>query len=175
MQLQGLANWIGQFNPSTRPLISRTRALIRYFKNRHLNTPIKLSKGMKLSISKWYLDTVIPQTLGTPFPLINIQTDASLTGFGFIINKVAFHGTFDLSMSYHINTLELFTIWLALLKVTEKNIAVHIRCDNTTAISAVKRGTSTFFHQTMLSELIWKRACNLNWTLTISHKENSTF
>ena len=26
-----------------------------------------------------------------------------------------------------------------------------------------------FFHQTMLSELIWKRACNLNWTLTISH------
>ena len=169
MQMQGLANWVGQFNPSTRPLISRTRVLIKYFKNRHLDAPIKLTRSMKLSITKWYSDKVTPQTLGIATPSISIQTDASLKGFGFKINQIAFHGTFDTSMAYHINTLELLTIWLALLKVTERNIAIHIRCDNTTAVSAIKRGTSVFFHQIMLSELIWKRACNMQWTLTISH------
>ena len=169
MRLQGLANWIGQFNPSTRPLVSRTRILLRFFKRNHLDASIRLTKGMKLSIVKWCSDTVIPQALGTPSPSITIQTDASLKGYGFRINQKAFHGRFDQSMTYSINTLELLTIWYALLMVSEKNVSIQIRCDNTTAVSAIRRGTSVIFHLTMLSELIWKRACALNWTLSVSH------
>ena len=120
MQLQGLANWIGQFDPLVRLLLSRTRALLKIFRRRKLDAPFVLSPGMRLSLVKWLSFPSLPQALGNPSPTILIQTDASLQGWGFQINQTAFKGKFDTSMSYNINILELLTIWFSLLMVTEQ-------------------------------------------------------
>ena len=169
MRVQGLANWIGQFNPTTRALKSRTKLLLRILKRWHLDTPIRLTKGMKLSLVKWLTEKIVPQPLGSPTPSVVIQTDASLKGFGFKINRNTFHGTFDETVEYSINMLELLTIWFALLKVEERNLTIQVLCDNSTAISAVRRGTSNNFQIAMIAEMIWRRVAALNWTLLVSH------
>ena len=169
MQLQGLANWIGQFDPLVRLLLSRTRALLKIFKRRKLDAPFVLSPGMRLSLVKWLSFPSLPQALGNPSPTILIQTDASLQGWGFQINQTAFRGKFDTSMAYSINTLELLTIWFALLMVEESHVVIQVLCDNSTAVAAVRRGTSTVFHHASLAELIWKRATTLGWTLSAAH------
>ena len=169
MRVQGLANWIGQFNPTTRALLSSTKRLLKRLKRRHLDAPLRFTIGMKLSLVKWLWDTIVPQPLGNPTPSVVIQTDASLKGFGFKINQNTFHGTFDKTVKYSINMLELLTIWLALLKCQARNVTIQILCDNSTAISAVKRGTSNVFTLAMVTELIWRRAAARNWTLLISH------
>ena len=171
MKIQGLANWIGQFDPVTRALISRTKVILRKFKRGHLDAQIMLNRGLKLGLVRWLSTTTIPQTLGKPAPSIVIQTDASLEGWGFRINQSPFKGEFDQMEEYSINTLELLTVWFALLMVEEKGIAIQILCDNSTAISAVRRGTSPIFHLSMISELIWRRTVAYKWTMSISHIE----
>ena len=170
MRVQGLANWIGQTNQIARMLVAKTKVLLRKFRREHLDTQIVLSKGMKLSLIKWVYTPTIHQQLGNPLPTIIIQTDASLRGYGFQIDQTPFQGDFDQSMrNYSINTLELVTIWLALMKVTKENQIIHILCDNSTAVSAVRRSTTTVYHLAMISELIWRRATSMGWTLTVSH------
>ena len=41
--------------------------------------------------------------------------------------------------------------------------------DNTSAISAVRRSSSLSYHLSAISELIWRRATDFHWTLSISH------
>ena len=170
MKLQGLANWIGQTNMIIRLLLARTKILLRVFRKHHLNAPIRLTKGMKLSLIKWIRTPVIPQPLGNPTPTVIIQTDASLNGWGFQINQKAFEGNFDQSMSnWSINSLELLTIWFALLMVTQKNQVIQVLCDNSTAVAAIRRGTTTVHQLSMVTELIWRRTTMMGWTLTASH------
>ncbi len=131
MRLQGLANWIGQSNQIARMFVARTKVLLRIFRYQALGAKLTLSKGMKLSLVKWVQTPKISQQLGNPPPTIIIQTDASLKGWGFQIDQPPFRGEFDQSMSkYSINTLELLTIWFALLKVTKVNQVIQILCDN---------------------------------------------
>ena len=169
MQFQGLANWIGQFHPTIRALLSRTKNLLRVFKRRHLDAPIRLNKGMKLGLVRWLTIPTIPVALGHPRATIIIQSDASEKGWGFEINGIPFSGQFDETMNYPIHTLELLAVWFALLKVTERGAAIQVLCDNSNAVTAVRRCTSTVYHLTMISELIWKRATALGWVLTMSH------
>ena len=61
--------------------------------------------------------------LGIPEPQITIQSDASKTGIGFMVNSHKYHMTLDKSMEhYSINVLELLAIWMATLKVKRGNI-----------------------------------------------------
>ena len=53
--------------------------------------------------------------------------------------------------------------------IEERGIVLQILCDNSTAIAAVRRSTSTAFHLQMISELIWKRIMAMRWTISISH------
>ena len=169
MSVQGLANWIGQFHPVTRALVSRTKNLLRSFRRHHLDAPITLDRGMKLSLVRWLMTPTTPVALGNPVTTIQIQTDASLEGWGFRINQKSFRGNFDKTANYSINTLELLTIWFALLMVEERNAVIQVLCDNSTAVAAVRRCTSPIYHLAMISELIWKRATAWGWTLSISH------
>lgn len=170
MRMQGLANWIGQNNKIIRLMVSQTKILIRAFRKQRLDTPLRLTKGMKLSLIKWLNTPRIPQALGNPTPSVIIQTDASLTGWGMKINNRTFQGTFDHSMgNWSINALELLTIWFALLMVRERNQVIQVLCDNSTAVAAVRRSSSTIFHLAMISELIWRRAIMMGWTLTAAH------
>ena len=170
MRLQGLANWIGQTNQIIRMMMSQTKVILRKFKRQKLDAKIILPKGMKLSLIKWINTPRIPQLLGNPTPTIIIQTDASLKGWGFQINRKTFQGEFDQSMeTWSINTLELLTIWFALLMIQIKDQVIQVLCDNSTAVSAVRRSTSTIFHLAMITELIWRRAAMMGWSLTASH------
>ena len=169
MRLQGVANWLGQHDPIVRLMLSRTRRILRSFKRAALDYPISLNRSMKLSLCKWITGSPVPQSLGTPCPDIIIQTDASLKGWGFQINSSRFSGRFDASITYTINILETLTIWFSLLMIKERGIAIQILCDNSTAISAVRKGASLTPHLSTLSELIWRRAASFQWTISIAH------
>lgn len=169
MKLQGVANWVGQHDPIVKLMLYRTRKIIRAFKKVRLDTPITLSRGMKLSLCKWVTDSRIPQSLGVPSPDIMVQTDASLRGWGFQIDNSRFSGKFDRTMSYNINILEMLTIWYSLLVIRRRGISIQIMCDNSSAIAAVRRGSSRVPHLAVLSELIWRRAASFQWTLSVSH------
>ena len=171
MQLQGLANYIGQFDPVIRTLLATTRTILRRFRLTSANDLIQIPRHLKLRLYKWNKIQTIPQRLGSPAPTLTIQTDASLQGWGFQINQQRYHGVFVKSIKLSINTLELLTIWFALLTVNTKNQVIQVLCDNTTAIAALRKGSSPQFRLSSLAELIWRRATRFNWTLTVSHIE----
>ena len=173
MQLQGMANWIGMHDPIARLMLSRTRKIIKTFKRMDIDKPVTLSKNMKLSLCKWIVGVPVPQSLGAPSPDYIIQTDASLHGWGFVINSTSFSGKFDKSMTYSINILELLTVWFSLLMISKRNVVIQILCDNSTSIAAVRRASSLVPHIATLTELIWRRAASLQWTLSIAHIQGS--
>ena len=170
MQLQGLANWLGHVNPLARLFLSRTKPLLKHLKSVPLDRNLKVTNRMKSLLANWLHLPRISQRLGLPEPTYTIQSDASLTGWGFKINQQWFRGDFHKSMGeYSINVLELLTIWWATLMITHPNQVIRILTDNTAAISAVKKTTSKNSTLAGLAELIWKRAIQYNWTLSIVH------
>ena len=173
MQLQGVANWVGHCDPVVRLLISRTRRIIRFLRRYHLDYPIILNKGVRLGLCKWVSTMSLKQRLGEPSPDIIVQTDASLKGWGIEVNGTPFWGKFDRSMKYPIHVLEMLTIWYALIIISERYAVIQVLCDNTTAVTAVRKGTSTDPYLSALTELIWRRAAKLRWTLSISHIKGS--
>ena len=168
MRLQGLANWIGQHDRLVRLLLPRTRRIIRSFRSFHLDSPIALSNAQRLSLCRWITGIPIPQALGSPSPHFRIHSDAYPGGWGFEVNGIQYAGTFDASMSYHINVKELLTIWFSLLTISKKGAVIQLLCDNTSAIASVRRGSSLNPHLAALTELIWRRAVSLEWTISIS-------
>ena len=173
MKLQGIINWIGQVHPSVRTLMSSTRYIIRCFKGSQLDSHITLDRFMKLSLCKWFCLRPIPQVLGNPSPDLTIMSDASLRGWGFQINGFSFQGSFDESMSYSINVLELITVWFALLTIQSQGNRIQILCDNSTAVGVVKKGTSFSPMLSAIAQLIWRRAEKYQWQLHISHIKGS--
>ena len=125
---------------------------------------------MKIAVARWIKlpNLVIP--LGIPTTTISIQADASLRGYGFLINQRSYYGTFDQSMrTYSINVLELMTVWMVTLMIQEKNQALEIRSDNSATVAAIRRGNSGVFHLSALAEIIWKRAASMNWSISVAH------
>ena len=173
MRLQGLANWISLQDPIVKLILPRTRKLIRSLRRAGLDTPVILSSSSKLSLCRWIKGSPIPQSLGSPSPNIVIQTDACLSGWGFQIDDKRFSGSFSKSMTYSINVLETLTVWFSLLMVKEKGVVIQVLTDNSAAIAAIRKNISLTYHLSSLSDLIWRRAALLNWTLTISHIQGS--
>ena len=173
MRLQGLANWISLQDPIVKLILPRTRKLIRSLRRAGLDTPVILSSSSKLSLCRWIKGSPIPQSLGSPSPNIVIQTDACLSGWGFQIGDKRFSGSFSKSMTYSINVLETLTVWFSLLMVKEKGAVIQVLTDNSAAIAAIRKNISLTYHLSSLSDLIWRRAALLNWTLTISHIQGS--
>ena len=169
MRLQGLANWISLQDSIVKQFLPRSRKIIRSLKKIGIDTPVSLTFNTKLSICSWIKGLPIPQSLGSPTPNIVIQTDACLEGWGFQINRRRFSGRFDRTMAYSINILETLTVWFALLMGNEKGAVIQVLTDNSSAIGAIRTSSSLSHHLSSLSQMIWKRAASLKWTLTISH------
>ena len=174
MKLQGKSNWVGQVNPISRLMVSRTKVILSKYKHRHLDTKIKVSNYTKLSLIRWLHIPHIQQRLGNPTPQLIIQTDACLEGWGFRIGQESYNGSFDESMTeYSINILELITIWFALLKVQQHGLTLQILSDNSTAVAAIRRASSSQYHIHSLSELIWRRATEKRWNILVAHIKGS--
>ena len=170
MRLQGLANWTGQVNPLTRLILSSTKTILSSLSSESLNSIVKQTTQMKMNLIKWIHTPNVPQLLGIPKVTHLVQSDASKTGWGFQINQDQYMGNFDISMrKFHIGILETLVVWFSTLMIQENNAVVHILTDNITALAAVRRPTSKNRTVATLSELIWRRATTLNWTLTIAH------
>ena len=167
--IQGLANWVGMCDRTFKLILPTTRRILRIYSTTSSGTIIKIPLNLRLRLCKWRRDVVYPQRLGTPTPDIIIQTDATPRAWGLQINGSQFRGNFDKSMRYSINVLELLTVFLALLLVSQSGITIQILCDNLAAIQVLQRGGSTYFHLSSLVEIIWRRAAKYNWTLQISH------
>ena len=169
MKIQGLCNWIGQSDHNIRLLMTTTRIILKFHSRAHPDSLIQIPRNLKIRLCAWVNAKAFPQQLGSPTPDLTIQTDASLHGWGFIINQIPFNGRFTHSMKYSINIKELIVIWLALLKISERNITIQVLCDNSSAIQVLQRGGSMSYHLYSLAELIWKRVTRFNWTLKVSH------
>ena len=156
MQVQGLVNYIGRCDPVICLMMAVTRTILRRFKQKSPDAIIRIPVHLKFRICEWYNPQTIPQHLGSPAPMLIIQTDASLRGWGFQVGQQRFHGRFDKSVKLSINTLELLTIWFALITVHTKGLVIQILCDNTAAIAALRRGSSSHFRLSSLAELIWR-------------------
>ena len=169
MSLQGIANWIRLHDPIVKLILPRTRKILIALKGLDLDTPIILKPKTITSICKWLKDSPTPHRLGSPSPDIIIQTDACLEGWGFQINRSCFSGEFDATMSYSINVLETLTIWYSLLMIEDRGAVIQILTDNTAAIAAIRKSSTLHYHLSGISELIWRRAVDLQWTLSISY------
>ena len=170
MRVQGRANWVGQVNPISRLMVSRSKAILSRLRHYHIDQQLRVSKHTRMSLVRWLNIPHIPQRMGKPTPQLIIQTDACPEGWGFRIAQLSYNGSFDESMTnYSINILELFTIWLALLKIQQEDLTIQILSDNSTAVAAIRRASSTQFHIHSLSELIWRRSTEKRWTLLAAH------
>lgn len=91
---------------------------------------------------------------------MEIYTDASRTGWGAYCNGSRVNGAWKESeLQFHINYLELISIFLALKCFARdcSNCAILLRVDNTTAISYINRmGGIQFPHLNSLSRDIWQ-------------------
>ena len=125
---------------------------------------------MRSAIARWLHlpNNTVP--LGLPEPSLTIQSDASLKGYGFMINTSRYQGTFDDSMKeYSINVLKLIAIGMATLMIHQENVVLKIETDNTAALSAINRASSVIYYLAALAEMTWKRASALKWTITAVH------
>ena len=170
MRLQGLANWLGQVDPLRRTVLSHTKAFLKHLRGVPLDTTLHMDNKLRSLISIWMNLPHTIQRLGIPEPTCIIQSDASLTGYGFKIDQRSYQGNFDRSMrSYSINVLELLTIWMATLMIHKKDQAIRILSDNSTAIASINRASSVVYPLAGLTKMIWKRAAQMNWTITAAH------
>ena len=85
MSIQGTANWMGQVDFLKRTVISDSRRLLRTLRTTALDTSLLVTATLKIAVARWIKlpNLVIP--LGIP-TTISIQADASLKGYGFLIN-----------------------------------------------------------------------------------------
>ena len=170
MRAQGRANWLGMVNPICRIMVSKTKSILSKLRHLHIDRQIRVSNRIKLSLAKWIYIPQVYQQLGNPIPQLVIQTDACPEGWGFRVGQTSYRGDFQESMNqYSINVLELLTIFLALLKVQQRGLTIRVLSDNSTAVAAIKKATSKEYHIQNLSELIWRRAVTMRWSLSAAH------
>ena len=90
MAIQVLANWLGQVDPLRRTVISQYKVLLRVLKQTPLNAKLVLDNRLRTVMARWLHlpNNTVP--LGIPEPHLTIQSDASRTGIGFIINSTRY-------------------------------------------------------------------------------------
>lgn len=145
----------------------KTSALQRNFGN--FDSPMLLSSQALEELSWWeehlkgnYREILIPD------PLLIIQTDASLFGWGAVTLRphAQASGVWNpQEQSLHINVLELKAILQALKKLClgSKDIHIRIQSDNTTAVAYVNNmGGSHSMQSNLVAKAIWLWAIERN-------------
>lgn len=122
---------------------------------------VKLPKNI-LNDLNWWINNIyiIDRPIKNKNYAMEIYTDASRTGWGACCNGSRVNGSWKESeLQFHINYLELLSIFLALkcFVKDKSNCAILLRVDNTTAISYINRmGGIQFQHLNTLSRDIWQ-------------------
>ena len=146
---------------------------------------LKSNKGnfdAKMTISKpiesellWWINNVNSQIrrIRNTSPVITIQTDSSLEGYGAVFESKKFGGRWSESEKrLHINALEMLAILFA-VKVLKKEISgkhIKILSDSTTAISYVNNfGGLKSIECDKISKQIWEFCIRHDIWLTCSH------
>lgn len=122
---------------------------------------------------RWWVDKIDSQSkslLWSP-PLVELKTDACLTGWGAICGDVSTGGQWSRDELDHINSLELKAILLGLQSLCKdySQVGISIRSDNTTAVACLDRGGSTKFSLNKLTEEIFAWALARGITLSAKH------
>ena len=170
MVLQGHANWVGTCDATARLLLSVTKLWLRAIYHRHRTDQVPVSIANRLNLARWV--RLPPQNchLGSPAPTMTIQTDASRSGWGFMIGREMFSGQFDESMAgYHINVLELLSIWYALMIVTTTDGHIMVLTDNMVARQCLVGKTTTKRELVGVTSLILRGIRRLRASIQVQH------
>lgn len=125
---------------------------------------------------QWWLDNIQVQNgkdIHPPNIDHHIQTDASLQGWGAVMNTQTVSGQWDQHQScMHINVLEMLAVKLALHHIAGHlcNVHIQLQVDNTTVVSYLNRMGGT--HSELLNSLaqdIWVWAMNRKIHLSAVH------
>ena len=105
---------------------------------------LPIAGNLRKSLRRWLDPSVLRMTqlFTPPLPSVDVYTDASLTGWGVhTSDRRELQGVWSqLFRGFHINILELITVWLALRRLHfKKGTHVRVHCDNTTVISCLNR------------------------------------
>ena len=158
-----------------------------YYRNLESNKShaLKTSRGnfdahMSLSIEasqelNWWIANVetTDNVVSHDRPQHTITTDASLLGWGAVMDSILTGGnwTYDESL-HHINYLEMYAILLALKTFATDKSHTHIRImtDNSTAVSVFNHmGTSHSHSRNSMAKKIWKWCIERNIWLSVAH------
>jgi len=113
------------------------------------------------------------QLFVAPRPTLEVQSDASTSGWGFVIYDKVFQGLWSArERRLHINVLELRVIQIACLTcpLLLKNKVVNFLLDNSTAVAHINRQGGTR-SRLMMEETrrVFRELCSLNITAVANH------
>ncbi|XP_043482415.1 uncharacterized protein LOC122511321 [Leptopilina heterotoma] len=141
--------------------LEREKFLSLAKENDNFDKYVSLSKSLQPDI-KWWIDNISlsKNPITSQVFILEIFTDASLTGWGAVCNEEKIHGWWSLEdQKHHINFLELLAAFYG-LKCFAKNLRsrdILLRIDNTTAISYInKMGGIQYPKLTCLCKDIWQ-------------------
>ncbi|XP_074655638.1 uncharacterized protein LOC141909152 [Tubulanus polymorphus] len=139
------------------------------------NTKVSLSDEAKTDLI-WWIEN-ISHSASAPItrhaPDITITTDASLSGWGAIINQTKTYGFWNPQEKLnHINILELRAVLFALLSFSGliQNKHILVQLDNTVAVAYIKNQGGTKSPQlNSLAKQIWQLVFKFNSWLSVTH------
>lgn len=142
-------------------LLERKRYLALLASNENYNAYMKICPSIHNDI-RWWLSKIMSSK--NHFALqkfvLEIFTDASLTGWGAYCQKESIRGFWNHSeKKNHINYLELLAAYFGLKSFAKEMSNCHIllRIDNTTAIACInKMGSVQFVHLNSITRKIWQ-------------------
>ena len=91
---------MGQVDPLRRIAFYKSRVLLKALKKTSLNVNLDLDNRLRIIMARWLQLPYNTVPLGIPEPHITIQSDASGSGIGFMINSAKYQMTLDKSMEH---------------------------------------------------------------------------
>jgi len=129
---------------------------------------------------QWWINSArsLHNPISLPQPEVTLYTDASIEGWGGVLNNVKIGGHWTPEEAYnHINYLEMLAVLFSLKAFHKELSRSYQGIDNTTAVSDLgKMGTSHFKKRNDLTRTLWEWCLDNKMWLTISHipgKENT--
>uniref|UniRef100_A0A2H1W6Z8 SFRICE_006226 n=1 Tax=Spodoptera frugiperda TaxID=7108 RepID=A0A2H1W6Z8_SPOFR len=137
----------------------KTTALIK--SNGNYKGYLIISQNIEAELDWWYSISPVTHSKIRQFNFVlEIFSDASLTGWGLVCNGVRSHGHWNRNdIKYYINYLELLAAFIGLKTFASENsdCEILLRIDNTTAIAYINRmGGTRFPHLNNLARKLWQ-------------------
>ena len=138
---------------------------------------LRLDRQCIAEINWWYelLERDMTKSLRKRDPTVTIFTDSSKIGFGSVWNGEELQGQFtEKQKMLSINTKELLAIYYTISTYASRlrGQAVHLKCDNMTAISCVRSFGSSDVLRDWITQKLYHLAHSYNFSLDISYVQS---